>query len=378
MKSIIKHILFLLTIILINNFACAKDFLGDINVTDYLDKNTINTESDIFFNNFIKAKVINDIGKESKVVGFKCSKNRSGCGFYLKKSKKNIYNKYKNENGIVKLSFSGEKSIQFNYIFNKNQLFKNKMDISDKFFKKSIQKYSLSCEIATTSDIISTLKNTNVFEDSLISIMPKSYFNITSYENGVWGNPNIGFVGYINIVNGNMSKQSEYSGYGIYEAPLAEIYKKYGYNSQIINIYNHSNDYTKYDHLRDLLLEISDRNYVQIWGDYCTNPIKEDGKMKNITQYQANKGINAENYCEKWNLKRDLYWYVNKTNGEKVLFRGLNGEHAFILLGYVGNIEKPDKIIVWDPKTGKHIYPLDEFFRKWDLVENRSIIVYGN
>ncbi len=54
---------------------------------------------------------------------------------------------------------------------------------------------------------------------------------------------------------------------------------------------------------------------------------------------------------------------------------GLSGEHAFVLLGYIGSPSRPSHLIVWDTYTGRHIYPISEWMRKWSLIQYRSLII---
>jgi hypothetical protein len=116
--------------------------------------------------------------------------------------------------------------------------------------------------------------------------------------------------------------------------------------------------------------------YVQLWGDFCTNPIYEDGMLerKNFSQAQANLGKNAKNDCWGYSANRTISWYFQE-NGKKAFHRGLIGEHNFYLLGYEGTLNDPINIIVWDTQTGRHIYPVEEWMRKWRAMDYRSVII---
>jgi hypothetical protein len=63
------------------------------------------------------------------------------------------------------------------------------------------------------------------------------------------------------------------------------------------------------------------------------------------------------------------------TTPEGKVIDAISGEHAFILLGYIGSLEKPSHIIVFDTDTGRHIYPYSEWMRKWALMEYRSLLI---
>ena len=56
-------------------------------------------------------------------------------------------------------------------------------------------------------------------------------------------------------------------------------------------------------------------------------------------------------------------------------FVGLSGDHAFILIGYEGSRTHPTHIRVFDTNTGFHLYPISEWMRKWNAMDNRSLIV---
>lgn len=56
----------------------------------------------------------------------------------------------------------------------------------------------------------------------------------------------------------------------------------------------------------------------------------------------------------------------------------LSWDHSYIILGYIGTIEEPSHIKVFDTSTGIHTYPVHEWMRKWNARENRSLIVSKN
>ena len=85
--------------------------------------------------------------------------------------------------------------------------------------------------------------------------------------------------------------------------------------------------------------------------------------------------MNAKNTCASLDKDRTITWNSVGPNLEKIPVSALNGEHAFILLGYVGMIDSPTQIIVWDVNTGKHTYPTTEWMRKWSKMQNRAIII---
>jgi hypothetical protein len=149
--------------------------------------------------------------------------------------------------------------------------------------------------------------------------------------------------------------------YGVLEKPIANIYNRFNYKNKIITSKNYNEVYNQDNHLTELLKNLNAGNMVQLWWDYCTQPEYEDTPNTNS--------------CSRFWTNRKLEWYY-KEGGKLKLYTGLAGEHAFYLLGYKWGITKPTHIIVWDTKTGKHTYPISEWLRKWNAMENKSIIIY--
>ena len=84
-----------------------------------------------------------------------------------------------------------------------------------------LQKYTLSCEFAALSAILTRLSGESYDEDTLISRVAKDAFGEkarTQENKRVWGNPNYGFVGDIRY-----GSQHDYTGYGVYERPLKNL-----------------------------------------------------------------------------------------------------------------------------------------------------------
>jgi len=78
----------------------------------------------------------------------------SGCGIV----RNNYYEKMKNAKCVLRVRDKPEVGVQFNLKIYKFNTAPDELDISSKFFKKSIQKKELSCESSATSDILSALK----------------------------------------------------------------------------------------------------------------------------------------------------------------------------------------------------------------------------
>ncbi|NDK09570.1 hypothetical protein GW846_02225 [Candidatus Gracilibacteria bacterium] len=245
-----------------------------------------------------------------------------------------------------------------------------------------LQERSLSCESSATSDVLSYLMSSKVTELSVIEKLGKSdFYNKLPVKRDVgtvWGNPNKGFVGYINSTSGVTAKQKLMTGYGVYEAPIAGVYNDYGFKTNIINGENHTENYGETEQLTQILTELASGNMVQLWGDWCTIPKYEDGDISNlsITNSKARNGeISGKNECYNVLQDRTLNWsYVNEV-GEYISHEGLDGQHAFILLGWKGDITNPSHVRVWDTNTGYHEYQTIEWLRKWKAMDYRTVII---
>lgn len=232
---------------------------------------------------------------------------------------------------------------------------------------KTYQDKALSCEISAAQDVMNYLGKTQYSEDELILKIPKSQFNKTPYEENwykIWGNPEAWFVGYIHeLPDGTYGSQYKYTGYGVLEKPIQELYKTYGYKTLQINAFDYSKKLSKNTHLTLLLQQLYEGNMVQMWGDYfCDFDITNATKTKTCTQSKS------KNRVLEWYYKDD-YWNLFKHTG-------LSGEHAFYLLGYRGHIENPHTIIVWDTMFWELEIPIAEWYRKWEMMQNRSVVIY--
>lgn len=250
-------------------------------------------------------------------------------------------------------------------------------------FQTSLQKRSLSCESAATSDIISWFKNKHISEDTIIDLLPKDqHFDrlpeILTDGTRIWWNPDLGFVGYIDSSKGFKASQSLLTGYWVHEKPIADAYSLLWYRTKTVNKYSHSDTLTPEKHLNQILIYLYKWNMVQLWWDWCTKIEYEDGTVQTkhlLTQQQANEAISAKNEC--WNVDQDrsLSWKYRDSSWKFIQHTWLNGQHAFVLLWWKGNIKDPTHIRVWDTDTGYHEYETIEWMRKWKAMDYRSIIV---
>ena len=256
-------------------------------------------------------------------------------------------------------------------------------NIVEDMFQLSLQKKSLSCESAAASDIIASMLWKSIDEDEIIATLPKDqYFNslpeVHPWNITIWGNPNTSFVWYIDHTSETQAKQRLITGYGVYEWPIAQVYQKYWFQTEILNRAIHTPLFNETDHLNYVLKKLFSWSMVQLWGDWCTREAYDDGILDSKNDFYSRDiwtRINAKNTCYNVDDARELRWKYYNDRWELVDHIWLDGEHAFILLWWKGDISNPTHIRVWDTDTGYHIYPLEEWMRKWEAMDYRSIII---
>lgn len=367
-------------------------FLNTLSISWADKKQKIPNEKIDILNTYIKknfevqCKTKNNIQTNSHFICQKWSNINGGfCKFYIETNTEK-------ENGFfcsLKDKKSGRKKTKFLDFSKANtwiiaeKIFFETIDRSAEFPYKRIQKQTYSCEISSTADILSSITGENIEEKFLLKKLAKSshYNQKAIQENGkmIWGNPNKGFVWYIDTdKNWEKASQRKLTGYWVYEKPIADIYHQYGLKTKIINKSHYKNDFNYKKHLTELLSEFKKWNYVQIWWDVCTDP-KEDSWEKglyDITQADVDKWIYGKNNCWSFATNRNIEWNYQE-NGKYIQHRWLIWEHNFYLLWYVWSPIHPEKIILWDTATWKHSYSLKEFMRKWETMDYRSIIIYN-
>ncbi|OGD62517.1 hypothetical protein A2215_03650 [Candidatus Berkelbacteria bacterium RIFOXYA2_FULL_43_10] len=181
-----------------------------------------------------------------------------------------------------------------------------------------LQKYSLSCEVASLRMALA-YKGVGATEDELIE---KIGFDPTPHSNGVWGDPHERFVGNIN------GKQMT-TGYGVYWGPIARVARSY----------REAREFSGWS-LSQLLSEVSKGNPAIIWG-YASG-----GKK--------------------------VYW--NTPDGKQIL--GVSGEHTYVVVGFVGTVENPSRIIVNDSLIGQVRLTRESFEKKWAAFGNSGVVVF--
>jgi len=182
------------------------------------------------------------------------------------------------------------------------------------------QEHSLSCEVASLRSAL-LYKGLDVSESELIKYQPKSY--PIKYENGVWGDPSKGYVGDID------ASQVRMTGYGIYWKPIAELGRRYRPAEDFRHV--------GWNHIKENVLG---DNVVIVWGNYHQNP-------------------------------QTLIWQT--LEGANVL--GFIGEHTYIVLGWEGDPNHPDQVILLDPMRGRLKMSYADFMRNWSFLDYSGVVV---
>ncbi len=181
-----------------------------------------------------------------------------------------------------------------------------------------LQKYSLSCEIASLRMALD-YKGVKLTEDEIIKEIG---FDNTPKSGNIWGNPHQFFVGNIN------GKQMV-TGYGVYWEPIARAARAFRDAADFRN-WNISN----------LTKALDEKNPVIIWT------------------YSSNGSPTS--------------WFT--PSGQSI--HAVRGEHAVVAVGYVGDKDNPTSIIVNDPLYGQVHWPREFFEKKWDAFGKSGVVIF--
>ncbi len=179
------------------------------------------------------------------------------------------------------------------------------------------QDHALSCEIATLVMAL-RYRGINVGEAPIIKAIG---VDPTPKKNGVWGDPDVAFVG-------NIDGQQPGTGYGVYAAPIAKAGSAYRKTRAFKN-----------GNLTDLLTEIKAGNPVIVWGNGASG--------------------------------RRVDWKT--LTGKTVL--AIVGEHTRVVIGFVGSASNPSSIITLDPLYGEKRFSKAAFLADWALLGNMGVVV---
>lgn len=175
----------------------------------------------------------------------------------------------------------------------------------------------LSCEAAALKMAL-TGKEVSVSETDIMAQIP---VQSGARQGGIWGDPYIAFVGDIN------GKQNT-TGYGVYWDPVAGAGK----------IWRSSEAFTGWT-VRQVMAEVVAGNPVVIWGVY------------------------GNGYEDDWTT----------VDGKHI--DAWKGEHARTLIGFVGTVENPTKVILNDPYAGQVTWTRDRFAGDWARFGNSGVVV---
>ncbi len=194
------------------------------------------------------------------------------------------------------------------------------------------QEAEFACNV-TAAAIVLQYRGVNVKPMEIYDALPKQTIK---KENGFWGNPNLGYVG--NIYGEYGGDKSD--GYGVHWDPINQYISKFR-KSEVKHDWN----------LADLLKEVDRDNPVILWWQ--------------------NGYVSAD----------ILSWKTYDANGNVVEFNGVEGMHSAIVVGYKGDINDPQQIIVDDPwadRWDNHYayYDIQRFKDLWRFYGNTAIVVY--
>ncbi len=180
------------------------------------------------------------------------------------------------------------------------------------------QEHALSCEVAALRMALAGV-DVEIEESELIRLLP---FDTTPKRRGVWGDPNVGFVGDI---DGKMLVD----GYGVYAEPI-----------------------------RDL------------GGQWRRTAILAKPTAVAITNAVANRAPVIV-----WGYFGGGARYTWKTPEEKTI-TAISAEHARVVIGFAGEQENPEGFFVIDPKYGQQYWKIGEFMENWDALDRMHVVVY--
>jgi uncharacterized protein YvpB len=179
------------------------------------------------------------------------------------------------------------------------------------------QEHNLSCEIATLVMAL-RFRGINIGEKAIIDAIG---VDLTIKKNGIWGDPDVAFVG-------NIDGQQPGTGYGVYAAPIAKVGSKYRPSRVMVGA-----------SLEDVLNQVKAGNPVIVWGNAST------GKR--------------------------IDW---KTSSGKTV-RAIVGEHTRVVIGFVGSANNPSTIVTLDPLYGERRFSKTAFLADWALLGNMAVVV---
>lgn len=179
------------------------------------------------------------------------------------------------------------------------------------------QEHNLSCEVATLKMALQ-VHGIDVSENELIAQLP---FDHTPRQNGVWGDPNHGFVG-------NIDGRMMVTGYGVHWDPIAKLGARYV-----------STEVLRHSSATELARNIAAGNPVIIWGNYG----RPDA---HAWQTPAGKTINT-----------------------------IYGEHTRLVYGFDGPDSAPTHFYLMDPLFGRLRWSTATLMEDWSSLGHMGVVV---
>lgn len=179
------------------------------------------------------------------------------------------------------------------------------------------QEHKLSCEIATLVMAL-RYRGISIGEQTIIDAIG---FDPTPKKNGIWGDPDVAFVG-------DIDGQQPGTGYGVNAAPIAKAGSAYRTTRAFKN-----------GTLTDVLNEVKAGNPVIVWGNAASG--------------------------------RRVDWRT--PTGKTVL--AIVGEHTRVVVGFTGSASNPVSIITLDPLFGEKRFTKNAFLADWALLGNMGVVV---
>lgn len=179
------------------------------------------------------------------------------------------------------------------------------------------QEHSLSCEAATLKMLLA-FHGVTVTEQELTQ---KVGFDPTPKQNGIWGDPQKGFVG-------NIDGKMLIDGYGVHNKPIARVANQY------------RNALAKTGaSLEDLMNELEDGKPVIIWSYLSTG--------------------------------KPFRWKT--VDGEVI--NAVYGEHTKVLQGFSGDALNPTGFFLVDPIYGAVYETKEQFLKHWTALDNQMVMM---
>jgi uncharacterized protein YvpB len=179
------------------------------------------------------------------------------------------------------------------------------------------QSYRFSCNL-TAASMVLAYKGVSRSQATIYSQIPK---DSTPKANGVWGDPDAGYVGQLDGP----------TGYGIHWGPISNYINSQGVSARVQRGMSAS----------ALAKEIEQGHPAIVWV---------------------------------WNTISGPTWETWTTPGGKQV-KGLIGMHSYVVIGYVGSSDNPSSIIVNDPWGNRRTLTTSRFNYLWSFYGNTAVIV---